>query len=205
MAAAQELCYKIGLRSSALFDRWRHAGRLDGRMVPTSLSGRLSSGRSSGLTGAWPLLATAAASWLSSLVDVQPRPRGTQLRGPAAQPVGGLWPLARSCAARTNLPHPCKSSRWTRRTDGRDGSRHTALSRSYCVHGAGARTPRVAKAVSPGSAHRRGRDGAVAPQAYCARPRLASVELRTCQPVNSHPLCRESSRSRSHSLDDQSV
>eukprot|EP00964_Phaeocystis_antarctica_P139832 scaffold104638_cov69-Phaeocystis_antarctica.AAC.8 len=49
------------------------------------------------------------------------------------------------------------------------------------------------------------RDGAVAPQAYCARPRLASVELRTCQPVNSHPLCRESSRSRSHSLDDQSV
>ena len=119
-----------------LFGGGTYAGRLDGCMVPTSLSGWLSSGQSSGLTGAWPLLATAAASWLSSLVAEQPRPRGTQLRGPTAAGWGFV-------AASTTMCCACKSSRWTRRTDGRDGSRHAPLSRRYCVHGAGEETPRL--------------------------------------------------------------
>ena len=178
-----------------------------GCMVPTSLSGWLSSGQSSGLTGAWPLLATAAASWLSSLVAEQPRPRGTQLRGPAAAGWGFV-------AASTTMCCACKSSRWTRRTDGRDGSRHTPLSRSYCrvcmelarrYHGSTGGQggqPRVCSQTAV-----MGRSL----QAYCAPPRLglAARGQRRCGHgtacVNSHPLYSESSRSRSHSLDDQSV
>ena len=190
-----------------LFGGGTYAGRLDGCMVPTSLSGWLSSGQSSGLTGAWPLLATAAASWLSSLVAEQPRPRGTQLRGPTAAGWGFV-------AASTTMCCACKSSRWTRRTDGRDGSRHTPLSRSYCrvcmelarrYHGSTGGQggqPRVCSQTAV-----MGRSL----QAYCAPPRLglAARGQRRCGHgtacVNSHPLYSESSRSRSHSLDDQSV
>ena len=152
---AQEICYKIASASSirsgcCSVEAHMLAGY--GCMVPTSLSGWLSSGQSSGLTGAWPLLATAAASWLSSLVAEQPRPRGTQLRGPAAAGWGFV-------AASTTMCCACKSSRWTRRTDGRDGSRHTLLSAAATVVCAWSwrgdtTAPRVAKAASLGSAHR---------------------------------------------------
>ena len=150
----QEICYKIASPSSirsgcCSVEAHMLAGY--GCMVPTSLSGWLSSGQSSGLTGAWPLLATAAASWLSSLVAEQPRPRGTQLRGPAAAGWG-------SVAASTTMCCACKSSRWTRRTEVAMAV-DTLLSAAATVVCAWSwrgdtTAPRVAKAASLGSAHR---------------------------------------------------
>ena len=206
---AQEICYKIASASSirsgcCSVEAHMLAGY--GCMVPTALSGWLSSGQSSGLTGAWPLLATAAASWLSSLVAESSLDHKERSSVATPQPVGGLWQLAPPCAA---LASPA----------GGHGGRTGAMAVDTLLSAAATVCMELARRHHGSTGGQGGQPRVCSQtavmgrslQAYCAPPRLglAARGQRRCGHgtacVNSNPLYSESSSSRSHSLDDQSV
>ena len=161
----------------------------------------------------WPDWRLASAGDGGSLVAEQPRPRGTQLRVAPPQPaVGGLWPLAPPVLRGRTSPTLASPAGGH---GGRTGAMavDTLLSQPQllCAWSWRARTPRVAMQGGQPRVCSQTTVMGRSLQAYCAPPRLglAARGQRRCGHgtacVNSNPLYSESSSSRSHSLDDQSV